>query len=292
MAVNLLSDFRFQKLGDTGIWLAQHLADDGFVKAIRDPDEFFARADCTIIKDQLKIKVGRVRVDIDHTSTGVFIKRYNAYSWRYRVKSLFCSSGAVRSLSGAILLSRAGVLVGRPLAAVESRRWGILRKSFLLTQEVGGKTVDAYWRENLALLREDRTRRRRFLTNLADLFRGLHEKSIYHNDLKDANILVKSSARSGESFCLLDLEGVRRCRYLSRRRRVKNLVQLNHTFGKHLRWSEKLHFLKSYLGTSSPKRREIRRWVKNIIAETQRRDRRGSAAEPIEHTAIRPSRAG
>jgi len=154
---------------------------------------------------------------------GVYLKRYNAFSARYRIGSLVLSSGAVKSVRGAEILSRAGISTATPLASIERRSWGILNSSFFLSKEIiRGKTADAYWRENLTPIRgaEGFRHRRRFLKALASLFVGLHEHGIYHNDLKDANILVHDGS-SGEHFALLDLEGVRHCWYLSRRRRVK-----------------------------------------------------------------------
>ena len=63
-----------------------------------DPDHFFDLPGCEIIKDQRKIKVARVKVKIQGDMKTVYLKRYNAFSWRYRFGSMFQSSGAVRSL--------------------------------------------------------------------------------------------------------------------------------------------------------------------------------------------------
>jgi tRNA A-37 threonylcarbamoyl transferase component Bud32 len=153
----------------------------------------------------------------------------------------------------------------------------MLNKSFFLSEEIeGGKTADAYWREELLTMkgREGMRRRKRFLQEIGELFRCLHQQNVYHNDLKDANILVQSDfSTGGERFYLLDLEGIRRYRRLNRRRQTKNLVQLNRTLGKYLRATEKLRFLESYLGSSFSNRIDKRDWVASVLRQSNRLDR-------------------
>jgi hypothetical protein len=265
---------------------------DPVLEAIANLDRLFERAACQMIKDERKITVARVNLEIGGLATGVYVKRYNAFSWLYRLGSLFRTSRAVRSLSGAMILSRAGVSTGRPLAAVESRRWGMLTKSAFLSEEiVPSETADGYWRGRLKLLpgADGFQRRRKFLTNLGKLFRHLHDRRIYHNDLKDANILVKGTGDEGERFYLLDLEGVRRCCYLSRRRRIKNIVQLNRSLGRFLSKSEKLHLLSNYLGGGFRDDQEVRLWLGWILPTTQRADRRSALKQRVAPARATPS---
>lgn len=268
----------FAKLGTSFLWIDSRIDRELVLNLLSDLDSLLRRADCRIIKDQKKIKVGYVHIEIQGRSVGIYIKRYNAFSWRYRLGSLFFASGAARALKGALVLLKAGIATARPLAAVESRSRGMLQRSFYVSEEIErGKTADAYWRERLDELDGvcGFQRRRSFLQGLAKLFRSLHDRNIYHNDLKDANILVAPCSDSeSEDFYLLDLEGIRSYRDLSQRRRVKNLVQLNRTFGRYLRWSAKLRFLKCYLGGAFSDRKVKRFWVKKILADSRRLDRR------------------
>jgi tRNA A-37 threonylcarbamoyl transferase component Bud32 len=153
----------------------------------------------------------------------------------------------------------------------------MLNRSFFLSEEIeNGKTADAYWREELLTVRgkEGTQRRKRFLQGIGELFRCLHQQNVYHNDLKDANILVQPGfSTGGEHFYLLDLEGIRRYRRLNRRRQTKNLVQLNRTLGKYLRATEKLRFLESYLGPSFSNRIDKRDWVASVLRQSNRLDR-------------------
>ena len=266
------------RIGSSSLWVSPDLQGDPKVDLLADPDLLFSSPQCEIIKDQKKIKVGRVQLEIGGRIKGIYLKRYNVFSWRYLVGSLFVPSPASRSWAGAEILLQSGFHTGRPIAAVECRFWGLLKKSFYLSEEIPrGKTVDAYWREELIPISgsEGFLRRRIFLKDLALLFSSLHERNIYHNDLKDANIIVCSDdTRPEGSFYLLDLEGIRRYRVLKRRRRIKNLVQLNRTMGSLLRPSEKLYWVKVYLGNAFFDRRERRKWIKGILEESARRDLR------------------
>lgn len=256
------------------IWIDRSLADPVFVDRVANADRLLGDPSCQIIKDQKKITVGRVSLEIAGAPRSIYIKRYNVFSLRYTLASPFMPSGALRALQGAAILHTAGIATAAPIAAVEIRRWGALVKSFFISQEIaGGKTVDARWHEDLQRLsgRDGFAQRRAFLVGLAQLFHALHGRQIYHNDLKDANILaVGNSPEQSLSFLLLDLEGVKRYSRLSDRRRVKNLVQLNRTLGQYLRRADKLVFLKSYLGASFADRKLKRRLIKNVARESRR----------------------
>jgi tRNA A-37 threonylcarbamoyl transferase component Bud32 len=273
-------DFVYRHRGGTATWIHRSLVRDVPGDWLNDPDALFHRSDAEVIKDQRKIKVARVPVTLAGGLKGIYVKRFNVFSWRYRLGSVFMASGAVRALRGAQLLSQENVPAACALAAVEFRSCGMVTKSFFLTAEIaGGRTADAYWREELQRMAsaDAPARRRMFLQRLALLFRRLHDLNIYHNDLKDANILVVGGDdHRPESLFLLDLEGIRRYRSLSARRRIKNLVQLNRTLGCYLRRIDKCVFAKSYLGEGFRDRRQKRRWIFTVLARSGEKDRQKS----------------
>jgi len=260
--------------------------EEGVLNALREPDALFERGECRIVKDQRKIRVGRLTLAMHGLSTPVYVKRYNAFSWRYKVLSLFSRSGALRSLRGAMVLARIGLQTGNPLAVLELRHWGLLAASFYISREItSGYRTDIYWRDRLRPLSGviGFRARRRFLQNLAGLFRRLHQAGVYHNDLKDANILVRADGTAGETFYVLDLDGVHNCFFLSRRRRVKNLVQINRTLGRLLGRSERLYWLRQYLGPVFENRTLKRRWLRRVLWATRRADQRSRAKKNRAH---------
>jgi tRNA A-37 threonylcarbamoyl transferase component Bud32 len=276
--VDHFPDFVCQQRDGLTIWVNRGLISDELLDRLKNPDVLFGRPGTQVIKDQRKIKVARAIVSVAGRPGVIYVKRFNAFSWRYRLGSLMLSSGAVRALRGAHVLSQQNIPAARAVAAVECRSCGMLTKSFFLTEEIaGGKTVDTYWRQDLQSAggSTGHARRRDFLRRLAALFRRLHNLNIYHNDLKDANILVvPRSDLQPESIFLLDLEGIRRYRKLNRRRRIKNLVQLNRTLGRFLRRGEKYLFLKYYGEGQFADRTETARRAMEIDRRSIRLDRR------------------
>jgi serine/threonine protein kinase len=247
-----IPEFHLETRDGAKIWISRSSSDPAFVDLLGDPDRLLSDPKCLVIKDQKKIKVGRLTVTIGGSPRSVYIKRYDASSLRSALLGKVAQSGALRSLRGAVLLHQAGIPTVTPVAAVENRRYGIIYKSFFIAEEiVSGKTADAYWQENLQHLNGPAGVKRRlaFLRQVAGLFQKLHAQQIYHGDLKDANILVaaRCDSRSTELF-LLDLDGVRRYTRLGQRRRIKNLVQLYRTLGRSVPPPQRLFFLKCYLG--------------------------------------------
>jgi hypothetical protein len=118
--------------------------------------------------------------------------------------------------------------------------------------------------------------RHRFARALGDLFRRLHAAGVYHNDLKDVNILVRGDDAE-PALVLLDLERVQIGGWLGRRRRTKNLVQLERTLGRRVSAAARLRVLHAYLGPAAS-REERRAWAARIVAAAAHKDR--AAARP------------
>jgi len=269
-------NFVLRQYGRVKIWLDANLADPQFIAVLHNPDGLFDLPGGAIIKDQRKIKVARLAIEIKGETHPIYLKRYNSFSMRHRFGSMFTVSGGMKSLRGAAILNRNGISTAKPIAAVEERLQGMVLRSFYLSAELsGGVTVDVYWLNILKPLRdiEGSRRRRVFLQALGELFNRLHGQGVYHNDLKDANILAVSvgNVKSIELY-LLDLEGVRQYRVLSESRRVKNLVQLNRTLGRHLSGTQRLTFLRAYLGRSFRDRRLRRNLIAKVIGASNRLD--------------------
>jgi hypothetical protein len=267
--------------------------DIGLETLIADCPDFFQQPRCKLIKWERKIKVGHLPLQIGGTTRDVYVKQHCALSLGHRLGSLFALSAAMRSFAGATTLLEAGYSTAWPIAAVEYRSWGILTKSLYLSEGVSGaKTVEAFWCEDCVPLKgvEGYRKRRAFLRKLARLFQSLHRQNIYHNDLKASNILVvDESASSAELFHLIDLQGLKKCFYISRRRRIRNLAQLNRTLGAFMTATERLFFLDTYLDFHLPDQNNKKRLVESILERSRRqveRERqRTSASEESSQTA-------
>lgn len=153
--------------------------------------------------------------------------RYNFFL--RRLGFLFLASPAYRALKGALLLQEHGIPTAPPLAAIETCRWEGLGTSYFIAETVEhGITLYRAWRQlGDACPGTIAERKRRYLlAALAAFVRRVHDSGIYHRDMKGTNILVRHDEAGGIEFVLVDVDGVRRIRALSRRRREKNLIQI------------------------------------------------------------------
>jgi hypothetical protein len=260
-------------------WLAPGTALAATIGPDGDPDSLLTGRDCTIVKMQRKVVVGRVV-----TAAGaLYVKRYNVFAVRVALGSFGRASPALAAWRAARTLGRLGFATAEPVAAIEFRRAGFLGKSFLVTRPVEGAVrADERWQ---AILADPDTARRRVARRalaraLGDLFRRLHAAGVYHNDLKDANILV--GGPPGSPACvLLDLERVRVGAPVGERRRRKNLVQLERTLGRRASRADRLRFLDAYLAPDRNARRAVlRHWSAAVAAGAARKDLRRARPEP------------
>jgi len=266
--------------GDVRAWIRHGIHLSALAPPDGDPDRLLAAPAARLVKDQRKVTVGMTRAfaagGFQPGSGILYVKRYNVFSRRVRIASLWQRSPALRAWHATRLLTRAGFRTAIPVAAVEYRRWGMLTKSFFLTVDVdGARPADQYWWE---LQRASRSDRRNFIRALARLFAGLHAAGVYHNDLKDANLLVRRGPGGDECF-LLDVECVTQSSGVPHRRRVKNLAQLHRTLGRLANMRENLYFLHDYLekeaAPGAAGAAEVRRrWRRAVCAQARRKDLR------------------
>ena len=253
------------------VWLGRGVDLAALTGADGNFDRLLTRADCTLVKFQRKVIVGRV-----DTSIGpLYVKRYNVYGWRFALAGLAAASPAARAWAGAAALAARGFETPEVIAAVEFRRLGLRARSFLVTRAVVGvPTADERWREILAMPDGGRRRaaRRALARALGELFRRLHAAGVYHRDLKDVNVLVAGPSHAPRCV-LLDLEQVQLPGTVSRRRRLKNVMQLERTLGRLAAATDRARFLCAYLGPDADVATR-RAWARAVLHAARRKDRR------------------
>jgi hypothetical protein len=263
--------------GSLRAWVAPGVDLERAIAADGDPEHLLMRPDCRIVKLQRKVVVGRAL-----TPVGVlWVKRYAVFAWRVALASLWRASPALGAWRGARALAAHGFATPEVVAAVEFRRAGLVSRSFFVTREVAGAvTADVRWQAILADAepRRRRVARRALARALGDLFRRLHAAGLYHNDLKDVNVLIQGPPEAPRCV-LLDLERVRALGRVGRRRRVKNLVQLARTLGRRASATDRARFLAAYLGGESA-RGERRTWAALVARRAARKDRGRPPAPP------------
>lgn len=176
----------------------------------------------------------------------VCVKHYFYRGIKYAVKSAVVKSRALKSwIAGHMLLVR-GIGTPLPLALLERKYGPFIYESFLVTEWLADALplndfVTHLHNQGLA-----QEKRERFIQALAETLRDLHEKGIYHADLKSTNILVRAEGAGVWRFYFIDLERVKCSRSLTFRERANNLAQINASVARCMSVKDRLKFFRFY----------------------------------------------
>lgn len=233
-----------------------------------DLDALFRSHHSSTIKDQKRVKVYR----IIWNGEPLFIKRYNPYSIWNALEAIFFVSKATRSWKGAHLLISRGINTAEPVAAISYQSFGIPGKCFYITKEISTSEISVEYYEKRFIKGNGSVKEKRlFIRTLALLFKNLHQKGIYHNDLKDYNILVRDEDGK-PTFFLLDLEGVQSFTKTPRRCIIENLMQINRTIGRIMNNSDRVAFIREYCNNTGWKA-----LAKEVLAASAIKDKKVGA---------------
>lgn len=242
---------------------------DGWVSAIERGDELMSSPCFEAVKDEARIRAGFVRIG----DRPAFLKRFDSGSWKEGLIDRVRGSRARRSLRGAALLERGGFSRPAPLAAMELRRLGSVRASYLLSEALmRARTLSAFVDRGVDPRRRDPRWRAGVIGAVANEIGRLHGAGLYSSDLQETNLMLEERSEGGLRIYFVDLDGFCRIQPLPWRRRLRNLVQLDRSVGRFMNRAERLKFLYAYLG-GRPPRGEARRIVGRLLQERRRKDR-------------------
>lgn len=126
------------------------------------------------------------------------VKRYNTKNAWHAFRRLFRTSRAVNCWRAASRLREAGIETPRPVAAMEERRFGILRgRSWFISEYIAGVTLTQ-------AIGQDAGDPAPLVARAADIVLRLRTAGIVHGDLKATNFVVH-----GDRIYLVDLDATR-----------------------------------------------------------------------------------
>lgn len=245
--------------------------------AIADYREAHAREGVRFIKTErsrtvLTLPLRRGKDEGVSGAGRICLKHYRHCGFLHSLKDVFRMPRGRRSWVGGNALVLREVLTCRPLALVEVRRWGLLKESFLLMEDLSGlRGVEKYVLSHFDGTPSDRSLRRRFGAALAESVLNLHRLGIYHGDLKSSNILVEE-VEGGWRFYYIDLDGVKVKKGIPLRRRAKNLAQLETSTPDCIPMSDRMRFLNYYLRGAKDIADE-KEFLRMVMAQARGRDR-------------------
>jgi GT2 family glycosyltransferase/tRNA A-37 threonylcarbamoyl transferase component Bud32 len=164
----------------------------------------------------------------------IYLKRYNFKGIKDAIKNLFRKSRAQKAFEAALMLECLGLGTPGVLFACERRVFGFLLDSYIATQGIHAIDLVKYVQENFYDHKD--------IIMLAKYIRRIHEMGIMHTDLKGENILINK-----KDIFLIDMDRLRRLRFISHRRIAKNLSYLNASFIKTVPLKLRMLFLNEYI---------------------------------------------
>ena len=187
----------------------------------------------------------------DGSSLPVFYKQYEfaRSSWRY----LWRASKARCEFQSYGVFEQFGIPCAERIACGEQRDWlGRLCRAFIVTKALpnAGNLVEFVQKFCPGrATAELRRMRARLLDQLAVLTRRMHLAKFFHHDLVWRNILVEFAPNEPKLWFIDCPRGqFDRWSPLQHRRRLKDLGSLDKSAAKYCSWTERLRFVKLYLG--------------------------------------------
>jgi tRNA A-37 threonylcarbamoyl transferase component Bud32 len=196
----------------------------------------------------------------------VCVKGYRHVSLWYSLKNIFKKSRALKSWIAAHGLLVRGIDTPLPLAVLERTCGPLRRESFLIT----GLLPDARELNDYIRAADPGERKADFIASLAAMLRCVHDRGVYHADLKSNNILVQE-AGPGWRFSLIDLDRTYFTDGLSFLQRANNLAQINASVAACMTLRDRLKFFHFYAkGTVFYGQR--REYYRRILAISRRKN--------------------
>jgi tRNA A-37 threonylcarbamoyl transferase component Bud32 len=245
------------------------------ITLLQDPGQAFSAPGRRMIKNSNTTSSCILPTMIAGETAGIFIKRYNYQSALYALKYLVRTSRGKRTWKAAHALLVRGVPTPEPVAYGEKRRARMLRESFFVTRALARAIPLS------ALLAEAGPGARgRHPVDKADvvrrtalLVRMMHERGIWHRDLKAGNILVELMPGGGMQLYLTDLDGIRVKETVRPAERIRDLARLNRSLitSPALSVRDRHCFLQWYRGAGRRGDATLRAYWEEISRETAKK---------------------
>ena len=253
-------------------FMRRDVSSPGLLQLLQDPGRAFLSAGCVSVKDSRTTSSCTLPVETAGGAAELFIKRYNYQNSLYAFKNLFRRSRAKRAWKTAQGLQSRNIPTPLPIAYVERRRARVLRESFFIARKVDDSIpLSMLCRDAGAGAKgEHAAGKKTLIHRAAVLVRMMHERGIWHRDLKAANILVQKAPGDNPQLYLTDLDSIRFKQTVEPRERMRDLARLNVSLLTipSISVRDRLRFLYSYLNTSRTRDKKLRAYWVAIGRET------------------------
>lgn len=174
------------------------------IKTVINPEFEHLRKELSSIPETIAVcgtKIFQGRNRIYRATIGgidLTVKEFRVPSLANRIAYTFFRKGkARRSYDNAITLSNLSIGTPEPIAYIEERAGGLLRRSYYVCRYWEGDVVGG-WEHKMS----DSSA---MLESLARFTLTLHQKGVYHKDFSQGNILYRRTNNGGFEFVLVDI---------------------------------------------------------------------------------------
>ena len=221
-----------------------------------------------VLKKTRKEIVSVITVNHHQKELKVLLKESNYPSFLSRLRYVLCKSRARKCWFAARGLKVRKITTPSALALIEKRCFGLPKQNIILTE-----FVDQAFELNDYVLKnfknglspcEAHEKKEQFIWEFSQTLRNLHQKGIYHADLKSNNVLVKENMEGGWTFYVIDLDRVDFKHHLSFRERSNNLAQINASVADCINLRDRLKFFRNY-ARGTPIGRQRHKYYRKIL---------------------------
>jgi tRNA A-37 threonylcarbamoyl transferase component Bud32 len=197
-----------------------------------------------------------------------YYKLFLSRNWLESLKRMFRRSRAERAFNGHLLLQENGFYA--PCVNVIGVKGG---SNFIVSQAVKGVNINQLFRQMAVYPRskEENPCKRILIQQLGHTIGRLHKLGISHGDLRLGNIIVDFLEPHQPRCIFLDNERTVHYRNLPKRKRLKNIVQINITLDSIATKTDRMRLFHSYLQENPELIPMKKQWLARIIHKTQKR---------------------
>lgn len=261
--------------GNCTLYIHRSFRNDVFEQVLLDGGEKLRECfQLTKVQSSKFARVYKFSVSFNDVNKGVYFKQYLCRSVLDFIKDFVRAGRAERAYKADEMLSRNGFDVPVIIALGKLKRGFCYVTKFLVTLEIEEARQIYQFVSNLRKDGEVSTKgKRELIRAFGQVVGRMHDKGIFHGDLRLGNVLAKKENNCWRFF-FLDNERTRKFQCLPKRLRLKNLVQINMFQSATVSNTDRMRFFKQYWLENNGNKFGKAALIRKVLKRTKKRLRK------------------